>query len=213
MRVLLVHGLGRTVLSMVPLAAYLRLHGHSPSFFSYCAAVERWEAIRSRLGRRLVDMDSAGPDYVLVGHSLGGLLLADALGELSTRISPQHLFTLGMPMRPPRLIITALRFRLYRLLVGEAGHRLSASSSYQFTPLPCQWTAVCGTAGWQRSPWLPFNEPNDGLLALSEAYSPTATETMPVASLHTFIMNAGPVRDRIRRVTARVPSARPSRRI
>ena len=85
MRVLLVHGLGRTVLSMVPLAAYLRLHGHSPSFFSYCAAVERWEAIRLRLRRRLVGMDSAGPDYVLVGHSLGGYVASKIAAEVENR--------------------------------------------------------------------------------------------------------------------------------
>jgi predicted esterase len=68
-RVLLVHGLGRTALSMLPLAVHLQLQGHRLSFFSYCAAIERWEAIRLRLRRRLTELDSAGPDYVLVGHS------------------------------------------------------------------------------------------------------------------------------------------------
>jgi hypothetical protein len=182
---------------MAPLAVYLRLHGHRPSFFSYCAAVERWEAIRLRLRRRLTDMDSAGRDYVLVGHSLGGLLLADALGELSAHVSPRHLFTLGTPVRPPRLIITALRFRLYRLLTGEAGQRLSDAGSYRFAPLPCQWTAVYGTAGWQQCHWSPFNEPNDGLLAVSEAYTPSASENLFVRSSHTLLMNAASVKARI----------------
>ena len=193
MRVLLVHGLARTALSMVPLAVHLRLHGHRPSFFSYCAAVERWEAIQLRLRRRLTDLDSAGGDYVLVGHSLGGLLLAVALEGLSADISPRHLFTLGTPMRPPRLLISAMRFRSYRLLTGEAGHRLSDSNTYQLAPLPCPWTSICGTAGLQRR-WSFFNEPNDGLLAASEAYSPSSSQILFVDSFHTVIMNAASVR-------------------
>lgn len=142
-------------------------------------------------------MDSAGRDYVLVGHSLGGLLLADAVGELSPHVSPRHLFTLGTALQPPRLIITALRFRLYRLLTGEAGQRLSDARSYRIAPLPCQWTTVCGTAGWQQGRWSPFDEPNDGLLAVSEAYTPSASENLFVRSSHTFLMNAASVKARI----------------
>ena len=197
MRVLLVHGLGRTALSMFPLAVHLQLQGHRFTFFSYCAAVERWEAIRLRLRQRLTEMDSAGPDYVLVGHSLGGLLLADVVGELAAQISPRHLFTLGTPVQPPRLLITAMRFRLYRLLTGEAGKRLCHADNYRFASLPCPWTALCGTAGWQQGGWSFFDEPNDGLLALSEACPPSATETVLVSSSHTFMMNAAAVKARI----------------
>ena len=197
MRTLLVHGLGRTSMSMTLLAVHLRRHGHRPSFFSYCAAVERWEGIRLRLRQRLLHMHSAGPDYVLVGHSLGGLLLADALVELAHRVSPRYLFTLGTPLRPPRLINTALRFGLYRILTGESGRRLADPRTYRFAPLSCPWTSVCGTAGWRRRHWSFFNEPNDGLLAVSETYSPSASETLFVDSFHTFIMNTASVRTRI----------------
>ena len=197
MRILLVHGLGRTSMSMARLAVYLRRQGHRPGFFAYCAAVEPWEGIRSRLRRRLLDMQRGGPDYALVGHSLGGVLLADALVELAHRVSPRHLFTLGTPLRPPRLIGTALRFGLYRILTRESGRRLADPRTYRFAPLSCPWTSVCGTAGLRRRHWSVFNEPNDGLLAVSEAYSPSASATLFVDSFHTFIMNAASVRTRI----------------
>ena len=45
--------------------------------------------------------------------------------------------------------------------------------------------------------WSFFNEPNDGLLALSEACSPSASETVFVSSFHTFMMNAAAVKARI----------------
>ena len=183
-------------MSMTQLVVHLRRHCHRPSFFSYWAAVERWELVRSRLRERLLDMDSAGPDYVLVGHSLGGLLLAHALGDLGRRLAEASIHARNASAAP-RLINTALRFGLYRILTGEFGRRLADPRTYKFEPLFCPWTAVCGTAGLRHGHWSFFNEPNDGLLAVSEAYAPSASETLFVNSFHTFIMNATSVRTRI----------------
>mgnify|MGYP003489245891 CR=1 FL=1 len=60
MRVLLVHGLGRTPASLWGLSRALREAGHEPGFVGYVAAVERFEAIRSRVRRRLLSAAASG---------------------------------------------------------------------------------------------------------------------------------------------------------
>ena len=53
MQVLLVHGLGRTPLSLVGLALDLRRWGHQPRLLGYVGALERYDAIVRRVRRRL----------------------------------------------------------------------------------------------------------------------------------------------------------------
>lgn len=79
MRLLLVHGLGRTPLSMMLLARRLRTVGHAPEAFGYAGWASSYDAIRQRLAARVADADAPGAPWVALGHSLGGLLLRDAI--------------------------------------------------------------------------------------------------------------------------------------
>src|SRR6266545_2243859 len=81
MRVLLLHGLGRTPLSLARLGRELRRAGHVPELVGYVAAVERFAVIRARVRRRLEHAARRGEPYAAVGHSLGGLLVRAALTE------------------------------------------------------------------------------------------------------------------------------------
>jgi hypothetical protein len=188
MQILLVHGLCRSPLAFVPLARVLRRHGHTPQFFGYVAAVESWSRIVQRLHERLIQLANADDDYALIGHSLGGILIANALGqEPSLARPPAHLITLGTPVRPPKVARIGARFRAFRLLTGEAARRLPAAGIYDlFTSLPCPWTAVYGTvsSGTDREHG---HDPNDGLVAASEAKPPAGAEAVEVKVLHTFL--------------------------
>ncbi|MBS1767574.1 MAG: hypothetical protein JST05_09265 [Acidobacteria bacterium] len=68
---ILVHGLGRTPLSMLLLAARLKQRGFSCETFGYFAGASSFEAIARRLESRLSQQPEG---YTAVGHSLGGLL-------------------------------------------------------------------------------------------------------------------------------------------
>ena len=177
MRVLLVHGLGRTPVSLLGLALQLRLAGHRPSFFGYLPALETWDDVIGRLRGRLERLAAARTDYAVVGHSLGGILLATALQEWPReRQRPIRLVTLGTPTRVPRLARVAARLRAFRVLAGQAGAKLLDDRTYRvLETLPCPWTAISGTRGWLGT-WSPFaGEANDGVLSRGEVWSPMST--------------------------------------
>jgi alpha-beta hydrolase superfamily lysophospholipase len=188
LRVLLVHGLGRTPLSCLRLARALRRAGCAVQSFPYAGLAEPYDGIVDRLVRRL-DRLAAEGEYAVVGHSLGGVLLRDALPRVRGR-APQHLVMLGTPSHPPRAARLASGFAPFRWLAGECGARLCDPQFYARLPspsVPC--TVVAGTRGFPGG-WSPFGaEPNDGLVAVSEARldHDTALVTLPVA--HTFMMS------------------------
>lgn len=182
------HGLGRTALSCLGLARTLRRCGGAVESFSYAAFVQPYGTILDRLVRRL-DRLAAGGDYAVVGHSLGGVLLRDALPRIHGN-PPRHLVMLGTPNHPPRVARLASGFPPFRWLAGDCGARLCDAAFYARLPppaVPC--TVVAGTRGITGR-WSPFGaEPNDGLVAVTEARLDGAGTlvTLPVA--HTFMMS------------------------
>src|SRR5260370_32343761 len=98
-------------------------------------------------------------------------------------------------MAPPNRLPSAARYfapkRLYRLLTGESGQLISREVFMAALPVPEGPVRVyAGTAGYRG--WLsPFrDEPNDGVLAVSETALSPAHIPMLVPTLHTFIMNS-----------------------
>ncbi|MBP8305580.1 MAG: alpha/beta hydrolase [Phycisphaerae bacterium] len=194
MRVLLVHGLGRTPLSMLRLARYLQRAGAGASLFGYVPEVERFDRIVERLQRRMEELAEAG--YAAVGHSLGGLLLRVATAGLGPGVRlPSHIVMLGTPNRSPRMARSVRRWLLYRMACGDAGQLLASPDRMAALPVPCvPVTVIAGTRG------LPFmrgqfrGEANDGLVAASETRMDGREEYIEVPARHTFMMNHPQVR-------------------
>lgn len=190
MRALLVHGMGRTPLSMAILAARLRRAGLQPALFGYVPAVERVERITARLARRIAAA-ATDPDYVVIGHSLGGLLLRSALARLDPALpQPRHLFMLATPNRSPRLARRWHRNLAYRLYTGDAGQLLADAERLESIPPPAvPYTILAGTSGTRR-PWGAFqDEPNDWIVGLSEVRLRDDDTVITVPRGHTFLMN------------------------
>lgn len=187
MRALLVHGMGRTPLSMLSLARALRQAGVEPAQFGYSAALESVDRIVGRLRERLTQMPDG--DYLAVGHSLGGLLLRAAIATLAPDAPrPRRVVMLGTPNRSPRL---ARRFRgalWFRALNGDAGRLLASIERMEGLPTPSvPYTVVAGTSG-PRGRWSPFgDEPNDGLVAVAETQMGGAEELIELPILHPFM--------------------------
>jgi hypothetical protein len=197
MNLLLVHGLWRTPLSFLLLVRQLRGWGHQTEMFGYAAIAQSYDAIIARLIQRVERLASAGP-YAVIGHSLGGVLLRSALSRL-TCPQPQHLIMLGTPNRPPRVAQSPGVRRVFRGITGECGVNLSNPSFYASLPVPLvPYTIVAGTAG-PKGRWSPFgDEPNDGIVAVSETriFDDDPLVLLPVT--HTFMMNNARVQEVIR---------------
>ena len=187
---ILVHGLGRMALSMRPLAKQLKLAGIQPHSFSYVAAFEDIDHCTQRL-QRFIEQESGGEPYILIGHSLGTVLLRLVASQLDHQ--PNACFFLAPPTVACRAAKYFAKNPLFRIAAGEMGQLLSNDKFMSTLPVPhAPTTMYVGTAG-PRGRWLPFkNEKNDGILAVSETIYPTArVEYVP--ALHTFIMRSKPV--------------------
>lgn len=189
MRVLLVHGLGRTPVSLQGLARALRRAGHSTRLFGYYAFAEHYDRIRLRLASDLRALARSPEPVGLIGHSLGGLLLRHALGE-APGLRVHRLIMLGTPNQPPRLAVRANRWLPFRVFARSCGSLLATPGAFARIPPPAvPYTLVAGTAGWRRVPG-PFGaELNDGIISVSETLVTAEDQPHLLPVSHTFMMN------------------------
>ena len=211
MDVVLIHGMGRTPLSMMRLRRHLRRAGHNPILFGYSPTFETLQGATGRLVR-LIERRADTAQYALVGHSLGTVILRSALGRLENRM-PAACFFLAPPMVACKAAKCFSRFWLYKAVTGEMGRLLAADEFMRKLPLPPTLVRIYAGVGGPRASWLPFGrEANDGILSVSEATGDNAAAAVRVPSLHTFIMNSAPVFDDIASALATLAPPARSRR-
>ena len=188
MRILLVHGMGRTRLSLVRHAGFLRREGHATEQVGYVAAIESFARIVTRTRRRLEAIGARGEPYAVIGHSLGGLILRAALDGISP--APLRLIMLATPNQPPRLASRLRRFWPYHILCGESGRLLAQPDFLAHIPEPAvPYTIIAGSAG-PRGRRSPFGDAiNDWVVTVEETKLRPDDQPVVVPVGHTFIMN------------------------
>lgn len=210
MRALLVHGMGRSPASMALLAARLRRAGVQPQLFGYLPAAQQFASIAQRLSVRLQQLAESG-EYLVVGHSLGGLLLRAALDRLEPGIRrPRHLFMLATPNQSPRLARRLRHNPIYRWWTGDAGQLLADPERISAIASPTvPFTLVAGVSG-RRGRGSPFaDEPNDWIVSLGEVRLTDDDHLVTLPVGHTFLMNYREVAELIL-ARAGVPARSPS---
>ncbi len=188
MQVLFVHGMGRSPVSGWPLLRRLRRAGLRTYSFGHFVCRESFAVIVDRLAKQLADIASAG-EYVLIGHSLGGVLLRQALRSLprATR-QPKRLFLLGSPVQMSSIAARMGSNPLYRLLTGDCGLMLGSQERMAaLGPPAVPVTAVVGVRGWTPISGLLPQESHDGIVTLSEVSAPWLTDMVQLPVMHTFL--------------------------
>ena len=188
MKILLIHGLSRSPLSLLSLEWYLQQTGAKTEQFSYIAFSETFDHIVERLRIRLQKLASQGA-YGIVAHSLGGLLTRAALGLGSIQL-PEHVVMLGTPNQPPRLARYAWRLPPFRWWTGQCGFNLTNPAFFEGLPgIESNYTIIAGISG-PRGNWSPFgDELNDGIVALSETRLSEQERLVQLPVMHSFMMN------------------------
>lgn len=185
LQVLFVHGLGRSPLCGAALLRQLRYAGCRPSNFAYLAALESVDRIVTRLVRSLQVMARRG-DYLVIGHSLGGVLLRLALQRLPTGTRlPHQLVLIASPVKSSRLARWGQKNRLVQLFSSECGALLASERRMtQLGPPPVPTLCVVGTQGLERSRAAFLGQPNDGVLAQYEVLAPWADAVWYISDNH-----------------------------
>ncbi len=188
MKILLIHGLSRTPLSLSGLESYLQFRGATTEQFGYLAFAESFDSIVKRLFVRCQAIAEKEP-YGIVAHSLGGLLIRAALANNSIKL-PEHIVMLGTPNKPPRLAPIAWKLPPFRWWTRHCGFNLTNPSFFKSLPgLTSPYTIIAGTLG-PTGAWSPFgNELNDGIVAVSETFLSNFDPIIQLPVWHTFMMN------------------------
>jgi len=182
---------------MLILGARLRARGLQPVLFGYSVTFESFEGCTERL-RKFIDRKVEGSSYILVGHSLGAVLLRAVYSRL--RSPPAACFFLASPAQACRAARAIASRGLYKLATGQMGQLLANPGFMSALPVPNCPTRVYAGTGGPIGPMSPFGkEPNDGILSVQEATLPGLPVTT-VRKLHTFVMNAKVVVEEIAQV-------------
>jgi hypothetical protein len=206
----LVHGMGRTPVSMVLLALRLRRAGFATAIFGYLATLERFPACAARL-QRFIEKRAGAVPFIVVGHSLGTVLLRDVLPRLAR--APAACFLLAPPARACVGARMFAPFLPYRIITGEMGQLLADERFMASVPVPACPTWIYAGTGGPRGAFYPLgDEPNDGILKVSETQI-SGVPVVLVPAMHTFLMNSRLVaRDLIGKASALVNRSAPPAR-
>ena len=196
MIVLFVHGMGRTPLSGWRLLRRLRRAGLKTTTFSYSVIFENFDTLVARLRTRITRIAGTG-DYIVIGHSLGGVLLRAALNSLPPGATlPRHMYLLGSPVLASRIATRLQNYGLFRILTGDCGQLLgSVDRMNAIGPPAVPVTGIVGTRGISNRFGIFGDEVNDGLVSVSEVSAPWLTRCVEVPVFHTLLPSSALVAD------------------
>ncbi|MEM6794778.1 MAG: alpha/beta fold hydrolase [Acidobacteriota bacterium] len=200
MHVFLIHGMGRSPVSMWGLAIRLRWAGYGASLFGYSVTVEPLDSIAERFRRHIEGQLDGREDrrYAVVGHSLGNIITRLASPGLPAGF--ERFIMMAPPNRPPAVARELQDNPLFQLLTSDAGQRLCDDEFYARLPMPPGVPAlvIAGNRG-VRGAWHPLGEvENDAVVSVEETWVEGVPQVI-VSGIHSFLMNRADVFSMIRR--------------
>lgn len=195
--VVLLHGIGRTGLSMGAMARHLRRAGYetlSPTYASLRKPLaELADDVDDML--RLSPVFHTASRVHFVTHSMGGLVTRhylhkhhDTLGARMGRV-----VMLGPPNRGSALADMYGRLPLYHKLFGPAGAQLAEARHDSHLPDECcrfEFGVIAGTRGWlYPDGQLLLQHPHDGRVTVENTKHTAMTAHMTVPVAHGFMMS------------------------
>jgi triacylglycerol lipase len=200
--VVLLHGLGRSPLAMLPLAWALRSRGLTVHNLGYVAARRPVEATADEVAVRIdqaLASATPGAPLLVVTQSLGGILARVWLSRRPASAGAVRLVQLCPPNQGAHLAERLRDVRVARGVLGRTLDDLSVSAGFRPPALPAHVEAgvIAGGRGGPRGygPWLEGD--NDGVVRVRETWLPEARDWILVPRLHTFMMNARDVRENV----------------
>jgi len=187
--VVLIHGLGRTKLSMVPIAVAARMRGHRVINWQYPSRrrtiAEHVDAFARDVAPRLRNARHVH----FITHSLGGIIVRQFLATHPLE-NIGRVVMLAPPNRGSEVADVLDRRPLLRVVMGKPGRELGTSAASVPNRLPSA-TFPLGVIAGTRSANPLFSRwiagPNDGKVAVARTRCDGMRELLVVARTHTFM--------------------------
>ncbi|WP_035387288.1 esterase/lipase family protein [Ferrimonas senticii] len=182
-KVVILHGLYMNALVMWPLANKLERLGWQPKCLSYRSMRIDTQALFAQIDQELADNQPA----FLVGHSLGGVLLAHYVQQASLA-NGSRLVTLGSPLTSSRAAKQLQQWGLGIVLGNSASHGLTENP-------PLHWDSEVALGSLAGSNHLGLgtlagvtDKHSDGTVQISETQLPGMTDHICVDVTHTSML-------------------------
>jgi hypothetical protein len=183
--VVLLHGMGRTRLSMWILEGRLKGAGYTVFNLPYAASRESLDAISSSLDKFLRE-NVRTARYHLIGHSLGNIIIRNAF-KRDLRPGLGRVVMLAPPNQPAFLAKVLKDVSVFKWLTGDSGQKLSSEEFYKTLPVPnVEFGIIAGDRGQN----VTFKEPNDGVITVESTRLPGMKDWLLLHHTHTFMMNS-----------------------
>lgn len=198
--VVVVHGLGRTSVSMTILSSRLRDAGFRVVNFGYPSTSEELETLVDRLESELARCceHEAGTVH-FVTHSMGGVLVRSYLDRQS-QPHQGRVVMLSPPSQGSELVDAFADSPMLRAMLGPTGSQLGTDSTAIPNRLgPVQFSLGIITGNRSLNPlysWL-IPGPDDGKVGVDRARVEGAADFLVVPASHTFIMNRADVAEEV----------------
>ena len=127
--VVLLHGQGRTRLSMVVLGKRFRSAGYQTLNFPYNQTIDSLDEISDQL-IEFIAKKAKTTDYHLIGHSLGNVIIRNAFRKKFPD-GLGKIVMLAPPNQPAHLAKLFKKNPLYRMFTGDSGQKLSQDEFYR----------------------------------------------------------------------------------
>jgi len=199
MPLVLLHGLGRTERSMLYLARRLKRVGFKPYLFRYHSTKANLEDHVQRFGKFLSENRIGGKPFVAVCHSLGSIVLRNAIADdVAGATSCERAVLLGPPNQGAESARIAQRFPLFRWYYGPILKQLAelkADRGFGKTEV----ATIAGGMNLQLG-FLPIlGGDNDGLVRVEETKHPEIENWKRVFVLHPLLMFSPKVASEVER--------------
>ena len=183
--IVLVHGQGRTRLSMVVLGKRFRSVGYQTLNFPYNQAIDSLDEISDQL-IEFIAKKAKTTNYHLIGHSLGNVIIRNAFRKKFPD-GLGKIVMLAPPNQPAHLAKLLKKNPVYRIFTGDSGQKLSEEEFYRNLPVP---TVPFGVIAGDKGQRLTFNEPNDAVVTVESTKLYGMTDWIILDHGHTFIMDS-----------------------
>lgn len=190
--VVLLHGLGRTSLSMEDLAGSLRDAGYVTCNQGYPSRDRTIQSLAPYVAGAVQRARAAGHERIsFVTHSMGGIILRYYLGYSSHSV-PGRVVMMAPPNHGSEVVDLLEDFPAFEFIMGPAALQLSTDSDSLPNRLPPVTMPVGVIAGEDSSdPWFSglFEAPHDGKVSVDSTRMVTMTDHIVMPVGHTFMMH------------------------